>query len=94
MPKDQRYRKRGQASAAIHSGAHFQGQKKLQELKLMSGASPEDFDRILNLIGDESHPQPDQRCPQRQALSQGWAKSGSGDAMLDKLLLSMHEALG
>ena len=93
MQKDHMYRKRWRAAAKRHSEAHFKDRQKLNALKFMINAFPEIFERILNAIGDESHPQPDQRCPQRQALSRSWAKIGLGYAMLEKLLLSMHEAL-
>jgi len=63
-------------------------------LKFLRRAFPEVFNRILHVIGDGSHPQPDQRYPQKQALTQSWAQSGSGYGMLQKLLSSMHEALG
>jgi len=93
MPWDKQNRKRGQGAQWKHSGAYFHGRTKLNELKSLKRAHPEVFKRILHVIGDGSQPQPDQRYPHKQVLTQSWAQSASGYGVLQKLLSSMHEAL-
>ena len=93
MPWEKQYKKRGKEAQWRHSGAYFHGRTKLKELKSLKCVYPEVFKRILHVIGDGSQPQPDQRYPHKQVLTQSWAQSASGYGMLQKLLSSMHEAL-